>query len=408
MRRGWLALALGAAGGVSSTVNADSVFSSVGYGRWNHAVDVRSAALGDVSIVPNAAWSFSPRNPATLAGIRNASAYLSFSGEFTTPDVGADAGTRSDGRLPLLAAASPIYRTIVVGVHVRELNDARYHIAQSVDDPTDEFPAYELRMKGSGAWTELGFTGAGRFGPWMLGAQIGIPFSALEDEVTRAFEEDGYSDRTLVTRTELNEAVFTTLGVGFAQGAFSAGAFVQAPQTGLVATTLELEGEDSETIYSLRTPEAYGVGASVLVGRGLSVAGEFRRQPWGGSTELRGQPWRDVARSLGITRDFVDVDAWGVGIEWNRGALREARSSLQRLLLRAGYSTQPWNVAGPTNGEVSERAWTAGLGVPFVRGNGEVSLAVRYAKREEAGSSYREDALLLMFALAYARQPRDY
>jgi hypothetical protein len=380
----------------------------VGFGRWEHPVDVRSAALGDVSIVPKASWPLAPRNPATLAGLRNACAYLSFSGEFTSPEVGSDAGTRADGRLPLLAAAAPIYRNLVAGLHIQELNDARYHISQRVDDPSDEFPAYELRMKGSGAWTEIGFTAASRWGPWMLGAQIGIPFSALEDEVTRAFEEEGYSDRTLVTRTELDDALFTTMGAGFAQGVFAAGAFVQAPQAGRVVTTLQLEGEDAESVYSLRIPEAYGVGGSVVVGRGVSISGEYRRQPWGRSTELRGRPWREVAASLGITRDFIDVDAWGIGLEWDRGADGEGRTSWNRLALRAGYSSQPWNVAGPTNGEVSENSWTGGIGIPFVRRNGEVGLAVRYTRRDEAGSAFREDAISVVFGLAYARQPRDY
>lgn len=398
--------AVAALASMAAPAAADSVFSSIGYGRWNHAVDVRSAALGDVSVTPGARWPFSPRNPAMLAGLSEASIYLSYGADFTKPDVGGESSTRSDGKLPLLAAAAPITRGIVFGVHLQELNDGRYHTTQSVA-ATPELPGYELRMKGSGAWTEAAAACAARFGSWRIGVELGLPFSSVEDEVTRDFTADGYADRTLITKTELEDALFTTFGLGYAKGPVSAGLFAELPQTGLIATSIELPGEDERTEYSIRIPEAYGIGASVDVTPALSLCGEFRRQPWA-STELRGQPWELEAENLGITRAFSDVDAWGVGLEWRRGAAKERPSAWESVMVRAGFSTQPWNVTGPSGGKLTERSFTGGLGVPFARANGELGLALRYTMREEENSAFQENAFSLAFGVSIARQPRDY
>jgi hypothetical protein len=262
-------------------------------------------------------------------------------------------------------------------------------------------------MKGSGAWTEAAAACAVRFGPWRVGAELGVPFSSVEDEVARDFSEDGYADRTLVTKTELEDALFATFGAGFDRGRLSAGVFAELPQTGRIATSLELPGEDERTEYSIQIPEAYGVGASVDVTPALSVCGEFRRQPWE-STELRGRPWELEAENLGITRAFSDVDAWGVGVEWRRGAGKERPSPWESVMVRAGFSSQPWNVTGPSDGKLNERAFTGGLGVPFARGNGELGLALRYTMREEEGSAFQENAFSLTFGVSMARQPRDY
>ena len=85
--------------GLATGAGADSIFSSVGFGRWMNTVDVRSAGMGDVSLAAPAPYGFSVRNPGMLAVVAEATGYVGVQADFTRSDTGVDSDTRPDSRV---------------------------------------------------------------------------------------------------------------------------------------------------------------------------------------------------------------------------------------------------------------------------------------------------------------------
>ncbi len=386
-----------------SVVEADSIFSGFGYGRLLHPVDARAAGMGDVSLVSSSAWSFSPRNPSLMAGLPDAAAYLSFNADFTQVDAGAGRETRPDGGLPFVAVGLPISR-VTLALSLFEMTDARHSFVQRIEgDPT----AYDLISEGSGAWSRIQAAVAGSVGRSLsVGASVGIPFSSIEDHVTRDFHTTGYVDRDERSRTSLEDVSFLALGAQYRVGALTFGGFGELPTSGEISTVVELIGDtETRTTYDISLPGAFGVAGSFLVSPTLAVSGEFRRQPWS-DVEIDDVPWEES--DLDIARAYEDVDAWGVGLEWRRGARSESIRVRDHIQYRLGYAFTPWMTAGPNGGRVTDRSLTTGIGIPFARDNGELNVALRYTQRREAGSDLRENVVSVTFGVSFARQPRDY
>jgi hypothetical protein len=391
---------------LAGPASAESLFASVGFGRWLNTVDTRAAGMGDVSVVTTSPWSHAPRNPAILGGLPDASGHVSFTSDFTSSDGGAGTDTRADARVSLASFGFPLGKGFAIGAALFEMNDARYHIRQTIEgDPT-----YDLVSQGSGSWTQATLGLARRMDWLRLGVQVGLPFSTIDDEVTRDFADSGaYSNRTESTTTSLDEVVFTTVGVEVTPVRWPVrlGGFFQLPSEGRIESDLALFDGHARTSYLLDIPFVLGGGVGIQVGS-LELVGEYRRQGWGSRAEINGVPWRD-STDLDLVRGFKDVDAWGVGLEWGRSSQEvRTRSAWSRLLWRAGYSVEPWMFAGPNFGRVVDRTTTAGVGVPFRDGNGELNIAVRYTLRDETRSDLEETVVSLLFGITYARQPRSY
>jgi len=397
--------AMTAIGVLATMASAESLFASVGFGRWLTTVDTRGAGMGDVSVVSTSSWNHSPRNPAVLATIPDASGHLSLSSDFTSSDAGFGSETRADARLSLASFGVPLGKGFALGAALFEMNDARYFLRQTIDGD----PSYDLVSEGSGAWTQATLSLA-RHMEWLrVGVQAGLPFSSLEDEVTRDFADaDTYSDRTETHTTTLEEVEFLTAGVELVPERWPVrlGGFFQLPTQGEVVDKQRLFGGTSESSYTLDIPHLVGGAFGVSVGA-LELVGEYRHQPWASNTEINGVPWRD-SDDLTITRGFKNVDAWGVGLEWRRSGETLARSAWKRLVWRAGYAFEPWVFAGPNWGRVTDRTVTSGLGIPFKDGNGELDIAVRYTLRDESTSDLEERVISVLFGITYARQPRSY
>lgn len=396
------ALALGAGASIAS---AESLFASIGFGRWLTTVDTRAAGMGDVSLVSTSGWSHAPRNPAVLSAIPEASGHLSVASDFTSSDGGAGSDTRSDSRLSLASFGIPLGRGFVVGGALYELNDARYHLRQTIEGDPD----YDLVTEGTGAWTQASLGLARRMGWLHLGVQVGIPFSSIEDDVTRDFADGAsFSDRSETSTTILDDVTFLSGGVQVTpeQWPVKLGGFYQLPTDGRIERKQQLFGGNTSSSYSIGIPAAFGAGLGLSVGP-VELTGEYRRQAWRSSTEIGAVPWEEN-ELVDFPRGFEDVDAWGVGIEWRRSGETRARSAWKRLLWRAGYAVEPWMFEGPNFGEVTDRTVTSGFGVPFKDGNGELNVAVRYTLRDESTSDLEERVVSILFGITYARQPRSY
>lgn len=398
-RTWWAGAALALVLGGGTTARADSIFASVGYGQWQNAVDVRSAAMGDVSVVGAARFSLAPRNPARTAFLDRPAGYASVTSDFTRVRAGEGVQTRPDATLPLLGVGVPLGAGIVASAHIYPLTDARFDISQSIQGAPD----YTLETKGEGGWTEAGLTLARRFGAVALGAQIGVPFTAIDETISRRFEDDSFADRNERLETDLNDAVLFTTGAHYSVGPIDAGAYFQLPTTGTVASRREAGGVATTSSYELGIPAAFGGGLGVNVPGGLWLAGEYRRQPWA-SAEIDGASWRELPPKE-RTRGFKDQDAWGVGLEWQRPVEEGVSRS---PLWRVGYGQEPWIVAGPTFGRVLDRNFTAGVGIPFREGNGELGIALRYTRRRESTSNLEENVVGIVLGLSFARQPREF
>jgi hypothetical protein len=378
---------------------ADSIFSSVGFGQWQNAVDVRAAAMGDVSVVGAARFGFSPRNPSLAGYMDRPAGYASVTSDFTRVDAGAGIQTRPDATLPLLGVGVPLGAGIVASGHIHPLTDGRYEITQQIPGN----PSYELEMTGEGGWTQLSLGLARRFGDVALGLQVGIPFTALDETASRTFGDDAFANRNERLETDLDDALFVMGGVHYTTGPIDAGAYIQLPTTGTVVIRREAGQVVTSDQFELGIPAAFGGGLGVRLPGGLRVAGEYRRQGWD-STEIDGESWRELPRSE-RTRGYKDQDAWGVGMEWQRPS-REGLSSAP--LWRAGYGFEPWVTAGPNFGRVTDRTLTAGVGIPFREGNGELGIALRYTFRRESNGDLEENVFGIVLGLAFARQPREF
>lgn len=404
-RRSMSAVGVGLLGLLAvTTVQAESVFSSVGFGRWNHVADPRAVAMGGTSIASPSRWAFAPRNPAMLGYKRDASVHVSVQTDFTRVREFDTADTRTDARFPVLAVAVPLFSEVVAGVSLFDLNDPRTNITQTISGDPD----YELSTKVDGAWTEVAFTVARPIGPGSLGLQLGFPLSSFDQTATRTFSEQGFSNRTERTQTSLEDIVFLALGGHVQVGRASAGAYWQFETTGEVASTLSL-GEDAEsrTDFSWTMPAAFGAGVALDVSEQLTLTGEWRRQEWDTSL-INGFAWRERAETVGIRNAFQNVDAFGAGLEWRRGT-PATRSVWKRLSWRAGFGIEPWMVTGPNGGEVTDRNVSLGLGIPFAAGNGELGTALTFTSRRESGDqALREDVVSVLFGLSFAKQPRTY
>jgi hypothetical protein len=400
-RYGWKGPLLAATGLlVAADVSGESIFASVGFGRWNVPLTAAAAGRGDVSAVGPEDWGFSVQNPATLASMPRASAFVSAVTEITHVRGGGVDDRRADGRIPLLAVGMPFGRT-VAALTLSELNDARYEISQPVGAGT----GYNLRSKGDGAWSELGVAVARGLGPAALGVRIGIPFSDFREVITRSFEsESGLSSRVERSETGLDEFVFVTLGARYRVRRADLAVFGDLPSEGEVVTR---RAGAIDTSYALEIPPAVGIAASCRVGSRLTALAEYRRRAWS-DVRIDGADWRTLAGERALPRGFKDVDAWGVGLELS-GRPPDARGSVwSKTRWRAGYGVLPWNTAGPRAGRLVERTITVGAGVPFSDGSGALDLAVRQTFRRESGSDLEERVLSFMVGISFSRQPREF
>jgi hypothetical protein len=404
----WVLALLGIAIGTSPS-RADSIFSSVGFGRWRHTTDARGAGLGDVSLASTEAWgSFSPGNPATLAHLDRAAGYIGFDAEITLADGGdGERDTRADSRLPLLSVGAPLFAGIVGGASFYELNDGRYDIAQEIPGS----PSYTLRSTGDGAWTNFRLSLARAFETerirGSLGAQVGFPLSSIDETITREFADDDFVNRAERHENVFRDAVLVSFGGDVTVSQVTAGGFVQLPATGTLTQALLLGDEELRQRAEVDLPPAFGLGLSVPVGRSVRWFGEWRHQDWS-ALEIDDRPWQEATGDFSPSHGFKTVDAWGTGIELTRGAGTESRSVKKRLRYRIGFGFTPWITAGPSNGRVTDATGTLGLGIPFQSGNGVIDLALRYTQRREGGSELSEDVVGLVVGVGFAKQPRSF
>jgi hypothetical protein len=153
---------------------------------------------------------------------------------------------------------------------------------------------------------------------------------------------------------------------------FALGAWTSQPMELRGTRTLEdddpTENEDDLELHTeTDVPPSWCVGVMLKQGERLRLLADWTFEPWGDLT-----PLSPIDR-------YTDVNRFAVGLEWIYSRGRDRRS----WPVRVGFRTEPLHALGGDGGKVTEHVFTAGTGIDFAGGQGELDWYFEYGWRGE-------------------------
>jgi hypothetical protein len=359
----------------AAAAGAQGNVSTQGYGYPQGGTSVRTAATGGAFAEFDA---LTPWNPAGLAGLRRLVVTVQGEPELRSVRVGDVTERTRTQRMPLALLAIPLRESMTASVSVATLLDRTANTRS--------------------------------FGTAVID---GVALATDDRARTRGAAND--------LRTAIGWRVNDRVSVG-AAGHLVVGQNVVAVSR-IFADSLQF-GSVSDSSKLVLFGTALTVGADVRVGRGVSLAGSWRRgngfdasvqdsvvgsgrvpDRLGLSVRYDGIPgalfaagvehhaWSTM-RGMGSPDMAVrDATNWHGGAEFTGPPLRGVP-----MLLRAGVARQqlPFGVAGAF---ARETRWGGGVGLPVAQDRASIDLSVQRANRTLAGSPVREAAWLIGFGL---------
>jgi hypothetical protein len=359
----------------ATSVNAQGNLSVQGYGYPPGQLSTQSIGMGGsiAEFDP-----LSPINPASLTLWSRAGLYFQYDPEFrkVTAANGSD-GTRT-ARFPLVIGAARLGERGMLGFSASTLLDRS---SQSSFEGTQvlgvDTVAFTERFRALGSISDLRLASA-----WALSSRLSVGVGGHvyvgqnRLTVSRLFADS----QTIGNINETRDLSFT--GTALSAGLqWTPARFLTFGASGRMGGGLRARSNDT-TVSRGSAPDRFGAGIRLSGGGGLVVAAR---------ADFTG--WSKIA-GLG-TDSLVPNDAWDVGVGAEVGGPRLLGAS---SLLRLGgrRRTLPFEASGH---EVTETAFSGGLGLPLAAGRASFDLAVQHARRS-ASIDIKESAWTVSIGLA--------
>jgi hypothetical protein len=364
---------------VTSTVNAQGALSTAGLGYPTGQISARSegagGALADFDALSLVA-------PAAIAGVGSAALYFQYSPEFRRVSDGTNTARTTTARFPLVSGVLPVGQRWTMGLSSSTFLDRSYETSltrkQSVGDPTNPADSISVieRTKVLGAINDIRLSAAWAgsnvfrigFGGHLFSGSNRVTLSEIFPDSSR-FISPSQADR-----------------ISFAGFAASAG--IEYHPSHVIAFALaarkggDLTAEASDTVLGKgKIPDHYSASVTYDGITGATFAARVAHDAWSSLSDLS-------------STHIQAFDGWDTSVG---GELSGPRILQRIIILRAGARFRALPFA--SNGEkVSEKTFTAGLGVPLTRDRAAFDFALQRAARSTSGA-VKETGYILSFGL---------
>lgn len=364
---------------VASTAHAQGALSTSGLGYPTGQISARAEGAGGSHADFDA---LSLVDPASIAGVGSAALFFQYSPEFRRVSDGSKTARTTTARFPLVSGVLPVGQRWTMGLSSSTFLDRSYETSlvriQSVGSPTnplDSVPVSE-RTKVLGAINDIRLSAAWAASPMFRFGVGGHVFSG-SNRVT--LSEIFPDSSRFISTSQTNRVSFS---------GFAASAGIEFHPSSVIGFALagrkggDLTAQANDTVLGKgKIPDHYSASVTYDGISGASFAARVAHDAWSSLGDLS-------------TTHIQAFDAWDTSV----GAEVTGPRLLQRIIVvRAGarFRTLPF----ASNGEkVSERSFTAGLGVPLTRDRAAFDFAIQRAARSTPGS-IKETGYILSFGL---------
>jgi hypothetical protein len=314
-------------------------------------------------------------NPANLALAMRTLFYGSYDIEWIhteEPVTGGGGRERKeyDSLVPNLVGVFPLPGKVVLGAG---LLLARRRGGTLEAEASIEGQSYRQVYESSGNLMRFPALLARRFGRVEFGGGLDVQLLNSKVSWRNEFPDgSGYVDSEDLDTTRL-WGVAWKLGVRAPLGSHLAlGAWTSQPLELRGTRTLEYDdpGEDAadlELHYETDVAPSWCIGVMLKQGEHLRLLADWTYEPW-----------QDVT-PLSPIDEYTDVNRFAIGLEWVYSRGEERRSWPVRL----GFRTEPLHTLAGDGSEVTERVFSAGSGIDFAGGQGELDWYFEYGWRGE-------------------------
>jgi hypothetical protein len=368
-----------AATAITTSAHAQGALSTSGLGYPTGQLSARSEGAGGALADFDA---LSLVNPATIAGVGSAALFFQYSPEFRRVNDGTNTAKTTTARFPLVAGILPIGQRWAMGLSSSTFLDRSYQTSlvrtQSVGDPNNPADSIEVteRTKVLGAINDIRLTAAWASSPAF---RIGVGGHVFSGSNRVTLSEIFPDSSRFITTSQLDRISFA----GFAASAgiefhpsHAIGFAVAARKGG------DLTAEAGDTVLGKgKIPDHYSASVTYDGITGASFAARVAHDAWSSLSDLS-------------STHIQAFDGWDTSVG---GELTGPRLFQRIIVVRAGarFRTLPF----ASNGEkVSEKSFTAGLGVPLTRDRAALDFALQRAARSTPGT-IKETGYILSFGL---------
>lgn len=364
---------------VTSTAHAQGALSTSGLGYPTGQLSARSegagGALADFDALSLVA-------PAAIAGVGSAALFFQYSPEFRRVSDGANTARTTTARFPLVSGVLPVGQRWTMGLSSSTFLDRSYETSltrkQSVGDPTNPADSISVieRAKVLGAINDIRLSAAWA-GSTVFRIGVGGHVFSGSNRVTLS---EIFPDSTrFISPSQADRISFA---------GFAASAGIEYHPSHVIGVALaarkggDLTAEAGNTVLGKgKIPDHYSASVTYDGITGATFAARVAHDAWSSLSNLS-------------STHIQAFDGWDTSVG---GELSGPRLLQRIIVVRAGarFRTLPF----ASNGEkVSERSFTAGLGVPLTRDRAAFDFALQRAARSTPGT-IRETGYILSFGL---------
>jgi len=364
---------------LTASAHAQGALSTAGLGYPTGQTSARSEGAGGALADFDA---LSLVNPATIAGVGSAALFFQYSPEFRRVNDGTNTAKTTTARFPLVAGILPVGQRWAMGLSSSTFLDRSYETSlvrtQSVGDPNNPADSIEVteRTKVLGAINDIRLTAAWASSPAFRIGVGGHVFSGSN----RVTLSEVFPDSSRFITTSQNSRI------SFAGFAASAG--IEFHPSHVIGFALaarkggDLTAESGDTVLGKgKIPDHYSASVTYDGITGATFAARVAHDAWSSLSDLS-------------STHIQAFDGWDTSVG---GELTGPRFFQRIIVVRAGarFRTLPF----ASNGEkVSEKSFTAGLGVPLTRDRAAFDFALQRAARSTPGT-IKETGYILSFGL---------
>jgi hypothetical protein len=350
---------------------AGTVLSSKGTGTPFFFPNTRSMGMGGLSIAYTDPFTISRVNPAGLFTIKTTSLSLQYFYENNKyKDNYSQSATSQYSNLDGFNFVLPFGKNVGFGLGLIPLTRMDYHFAW---DNEIQDVSYTKSVEGQGG---LNIITASFF--WSIHPSISIGISG--DYMFGEMEETWRVEYDSLGFLPSND-LFSTKNWGFT---FTAGCIVRPIQRltlgAIYSPDVILKNktniyysffEDTSLSHegSLEYPGVLGIGASFLIRQNVNVGIEFVQKDW-----------TILAVNEQTVQGVQKILRFSAGGEI-KPSLDESAPYWKKINYRVGYSRQPYFARDPDGNTINEQWFTIGFGLPLIRHQSQIDIALNFGKR---------------------------
>lgn len=361
---------------VPAVAHAQGTLSTQGFGYPTGGLSTRSLGTGGAlaEIDP-----LSSSNPSAILNMGGSALYIQFEPEYRTVLANGASERSTIARYPLVVATIPISQTVFAGVSVSNLLDRSFQTVQPGSQlvGSTQLP-YTNFFKSDGAIGDVQVALAWMPRPWL---HFGVAGHVITGD-NRISDSTHFVDST-VYASVVDTATFTYTGT-----AVSAGFEVYAGTVGVLAASYRRGGpmsvkQGATTLGEAHVPDQLALSAAFIGIRGTIISVRSAYDKW--------------SNMNGLGTDSLPIaDSWDTSLGADVLGPRFLGSNLQ---LRAGgrWRTLPFGLPG--GGDVTEKSFSFGTGMPLARGRAALDVTAIRAFRSASTTPVLENAWTLSVGL---------